>query len=176
MSTTITARTADPTAHTEPAHLAGIHHVALITADLDRLVQFYRDVLDVHVWLDLTEEGMRHAMFDVGAGASLHAFEQPDNGHAEGVDAVFDRGHLDHLALRVADEASFETLRGRLVDAGASDGTVIDFGVAREIVFRDPDGHTLELALAVPSSTPRTFSERTIELFEPPRTPDGGRT
>jgi catechol 2,3-dioxygenase-like lactoylglutathione lyase family enzyme len=94
-------------------------------------------------------------------------FEQPDSRHAVGDDAVFDRGHLDHLALLVADAAVFEDLRGRLVGAGASDGTVVDFGVVRQVGFRDPDGHTLELALAVTGAPPRTFARRGVEPYEP---------
>ena len=35
---------------------------------------------------------------------------------------------------------SFETIRLRLVQAGASDGTVNDFGTQYSMFFRDPDG------------------------------------
>lgn len=59
---------------------------------------------------------------------------------------MFQRGRIDHFALNVADAETFERLRSDLIQRGASDGTVTDFGVIRVLSFTDPDGHTLELA------------------------------
>jgi catechol 2,3-dioxygenase-like lactoylglutathione lyase family enzyme len=148
-----------------PARLVGVHHVAMLTQDLDRLVDFYREVLGVEVWLDLSEEGMRHVMLDLGGRASLHVLEQPENPHAVGRNAMFGRGHLDHVALMAADESSFDALRDLLVEVGASDGTVVDFGAVREITFTDPDGHELEVALAVPGGSPLAFADRVFEPY-----------
>src|SRR5688572_22359850 len=108
--------------------LTGIHHVATLTADLDRLIAFYRDVFDADVPMDMTEGGLRHALIDLGGGACLHPFEIEGNRHGPASPATFDRGHMDHLALHVADEATLELLRERLVAAGATDGTLTDFG------------------------------------------------
>lgn len=53
---------------------------------------------------------------------------------------MFGRGHIDHFGLDVADAKIFEELRRRLVEAGATDGTVTDFGITRNVWFEDPDG------------------------------------
>lgn len=144
----------------------GVHHVAMITADIDRFVDFYRGVFDAPVTHDLTEDGLRHVFVDIGGGAHLHAFQLAGSPHAAGRPEVFGRGHLDHLALLVADEPTFERLRNALVERGASDGTVTDFGAARVVNFTDPDGFEGEIAMAVDAPL-RTFEDRVQERFVP---------
>ncbi|SNQ48867.1 Bleomycin resistance protein (fragment) [Frankia canadensis] len=62
---------------------------------------------------------------------------------------MFDRGHLDHLALTAASPTAFATLRERLVAREASDGVVEDLGAFHSLWFRDPDGMRAELVLIV---------------------------
>jgi catechol 2,3-dioxygenase-like lactoylglutathione lyase family enzyme len=123
----------------------GINHVATITDDLDRLVRFYVEIFDAEVVWVRDEGWMRHAFVDLGAGAVLHPFEIEGNRHSKGVPTLFDRGHLDHVALNVIDDTTFGELRRRLVDAGASDGTITDYGSLRSIYFTDPDGAMSEI-------------------------------
>ena len=54
----------------------------------------------------------------LGAGTGLNRFEISDSSHAAGLPIMFDRGHLDHPGLDVADAAAFWMLRDRLI-AGA---------------------------------------------------------
>jgi catechol 2,3-dioxygenase-like lactoylglutathione lyase family enzyme len=126
---------------------AGFNHLAVLTADLDRFLAFYVQAFDATVLADIEEDGLRHAMLDVGNGAALHAFEQPANPDASGRPTLFGRGHLDHFGINVADTETFEIVRKRLVDAGASDGTITDFGALRSVSFLDPDGCDSEVAL-----------------------------
>jgi catechol 2,3-dioxygenase-like lactoylglutathione lyase family enzyme len=126
---------------------AGFNHLAVLTADLDRFLAFYGQVFDATVIADIEEGGLRHAVLDVGNAAALHAFEQPANPDAVGGRPLFGRGHLDHFGVNVADAETFEAVRERLVDAGASDGTITDFGVLRSVSFVDPDGCDSEVAL-----------------------------
>ena len=62
---------------------------------------------------------------------------------------MFQRGHLDHVALGAASSEQFETLRDRLVARGATDGAVEDLGAFHSIWFTDPDGMHAELTLIV---------------------------
>ena len=57
---------------------AGSHHLATLTADLDRLIGFYTQVFDATVVFDMREEEMRHAFLDLGGGFALHPFETPE--------------------------------------------------------------------------------------------------
>lgn len=126
---------------------SGINHVASVTSDLDRFIDFYTSVFEAEVRVDLVEGPVRHALIDVGGGTTLHPF-QFDGRTADGPHGdMFERGHLDHVSLDVADEETFSLLRERLVESGASDGTMTDFGVVRTVAFRDPDGWWGEIAI-----------------------------
>ena len=148
--------------------LTGINHLALITSNMDAFLDFYVDVLGATVTLDMREDGMRHAFVDIGGGAVLHPFELPDNPDGHGRAGMFGRGHLDHFAINVPDEDTLQTLRERLVSAGASDGMLTDFGVVRTVFFTDPDGHEVEIA-AWAGGAPRRFEDRGLEAYEPDR-------
>ena len=127
--------------------VSGINHVAVVTGDLDRFGAFYGEVFGASLVVALTDDHGRHALFDVGGGSVLHAFEQADNTHARGSSSFLDRGHIDHLALTARDGESFEALRAELVRRGVTDGAVTDFGVARSVYFEDPDGMGCEVML-----------------------------
>ena len=125
----------------------GCNHVALVTADLDRFITFWTEVFDAEVLLDMQEDGLRHAMVDLGGGFCLHPFEfEEGNPHGGASGDIFDRGHLDHLAIAVDDPEAFTLLRRRLVDIGATDGVLTDFGPVRTVWFEDPDGMGCEIA------------------------------
>lgn len=63
---------------------AGFNHVALVTADLDRLIAFYHEVFEAPVVVDLDEGHVRHAFIDMGGGSWIHAFMMPNNTHGIG--------------------------------------------------------------------------------------------
>jgi catechol 2,3-dioxygenase-like lactoylglutathione lyase family enzyme len=130
--------------------LAGLNHVAVITADLDRFVAFYTRVFDMEEVFRESAAGLRHAILRIADGSSwLHPAEIPGNGHAVAIPKMFCRGHLDHIALTAESSECFEELRKRLLEAGASDGTVEDLGAFHSLWFQDPDGMRGELTLLV---------------------------
>ena len=129
--------------------LSGVNHIAVLTADLDRFVDFYTDVFDVEVVFTEATPAFRHAILRTGPASWLHPAELVGNEHGTASSAMFDRGHLDHLALTAATPASFAALRARLVARGATDGTVEDLGAFHSVWFTDPDGMRGELVLIV---------------------------
>jgi catechol 2,3-dioxygenase-like lactoylglutathione lyase family enzyme len=138
---------------------AGVNHLAVLTRDLDAFIRFYGEVFDAEVIFDIDEDGLRHAAVDIGGGGALHAFAVPDNPNAAASGGIFDRGHLDHVAINVADQAALDEACRRLVARGASDGVVTDFGVLKSICFHDPDD--LEVEVALWGAEPvRRFDER----------------
>ncbi len=139
----------------------GINHVALLTTDVDAFLAFYGEVFDAEIVSDQTEQGMRHAAVDLGAGAVLHAFCIEGNAHATGRPEMFDRGHLDHFGINAPDVDTLREVRQRLVDRGASDGTITDFGILRSVSFEDPDGFAGEVALWCDAPA-RSYDELTI--------------
>jgi len=118
----------------------GPHHVATLTADMDRLQRFYTRVFDAQVVWDLREEGLRHAFIDLGSGFMLHPFEIADVDVPQGELPLFGRGRIDHLALRAATAEVFWDVRERIYREGARDGQVADLGPLLSAGCADPDG------------------------------------
>lgn len=137
--------------------LAGINHVAFISGDIDALKDFYARVFDAECVLDevLTrgDEHARHAFINVGGGCVLHPFEFKGNRWLEAM-PTFDRGRMDHIALLAPTKEAFDTVRERLVAAGATDGVTTDFGSLISVFFRDPDGMEAEVAYWKDGSAP----------------------
>lgn len=142
----------------------GCNHIALVTSDLDRLIDFYTAVFDAEVPFTLDEDGLRHAMIHLGGGFHLHAFEMDGSDHGTGSQEAFARGHLDHVAVWISDPRHFHQVRSRLVEHGTTDGTLIDFGPIRTVWFTDPDGMGCEIATAS-TGAPRLFEERGVEGY-----------
>jgi len=53
---------------------------------------------------------------------------------------LWGRGRIDHFGLQAALPEAFATIGQWLIDHGASDGTINDFGPVHSIFFGDPDG------------------------------------
>jgi catechol 2,3-dioxygenase-like lactoylglutathione lyase family enzyme len=129
--------------------LSGVNHVAVMTTDLDRFVAFYRDVFELDVVFSETTPAFRHAILRTGPTSWIHPAEVAGNPHAAGSPAMFDRGHVDHIALTAASAGDFETVRRRLVDRGASNGAIDDLGAFHSVWFEDPDGMRGEVVVIV---------------------------
>jgi len=142
----------------------GFNHVAVLTADTQRFVDFYGDVFGATVDGAVVEgEGMRLTFVNVGPGAEINLFEIDGNTEAARQTPMFGRGRIDHLALRAGSIEAFEQIRARLVERGASDGFVTDFGPILSIFFRDPDGLEAEVCVMNPDAQPG--------VMNPPGTP-----
>ncbi len=126
--------------------LNGFNHVATMTRDMDRLIEFYKEVFDAKPVFDLVAPGLelRHVGIDLG-GAFLHAWEASEDVTGPFPREMFRRGRLDHIALAARDEGSLEELRQRLISHGACDGSISDFGSVFSVWFTDPDGMELEV-------------------------------
>jgi catechol 2,3-dioxygenase-like lactoylglutathione lyase family enzyme len=138
--------------------ITGVNHVAVMTDDLDRFVDFYTSVFELDVLFEETTPVFRHAILRTGPSSWLHPAEVPDNPHGHGLPEFFQRGHLDHVALSAGSHESFETLRRRLVERGACDGSVDDLGAFHSLWFEDPDGQRVELTVIVDAKL-REFHE-----------------
>jgi catechol 2,3-dioxygenase-like lactoylglutathione lyase family enzyme len=129
-----------------------LHHITFVTADMDRLIAFYERVFEARVTIDIEEEGVRHAFIEVGPHTVLHPF-QVSGVEVPGRQEIFQRGRIDHFALRCASEEAFREIRRRLVaeSAGATEGDqVTDMGSIWSFSFHDPDGAWHEIIWAKP--------------------------
>ena len=126
---------------------AGFNHVATLTPDLDRLVAFYANAFGSEVVFEMAagEDHPRMVVLDLGAGASLNAFEVPADDIIGERRRQGGRGAIDHYALAVDSHGTLVGMRERLQAAGADVGEVQRLGGEWSLFFRDPDGMELEV-------------------------------
>ena len=134
--------------------LTGFNHVAVLTGDTDRFVAFYTEVFGASAETLEHGERVRMTVVHIGPAAELNVFQVDGNSEHERQVPMFGRGRLDHLALQAASIEDFAVIRDRLVDRGASDGFVTDFGPILSVFFRDPDGLEAEVCVANPDAAP----------------------
>ena len=135
--------------------LDGVNHVAILTGDTDRFVKFYREVFDAEVAgsMDMGEQGML-TFVQVGKQAEINLFQVHGNTEAQRQTPMFGRGRIDHLGLQAASLDAFGEIRRRLIERGAADEFVTDFGSILSLFFRDPDGLEGEVCVANPDAQP----------------------
>jgi catechol 2,3-dioxygenase-like lactoylglutathione lyase family enzyme len=137
----------------------GFNHVAVLTGDTERFVRFYREVFEAEELghQDMGEAG-RLTFVKVGEQAEFNVFEMRGNTESERQTPMLGRGRLDHLALQAASLESFEEARRRLMERGAADDFVTDFGPVLSMFFRDPDGLECEVCVDNPDAQPGVFN------------------
>ncbi len=125
-----------------------VNHIAWLSKDIARLGRFYETVFDAVVG-PTREHGPGETMttIDIGPATQLNVFVIDGNAEADRQTPMWGRGRIDHVGLAAASPEAFETIRARLVEAGASDGKVNDFGSDLSMFFRDPDGLEGEVLL-----------------------------
>ena len=123
-----------------PSSARGLHHFAVVCADVERTVRFYQELLEFPL-TDIFENrdypGSNHFFFDIGNGNLLAFFDFPGLDVGPYAEVL---GGLHHIAISVTPDR-WEHLRAKLDDAGVEyqvESTV-------SIYFRDPDGARLEL-------------------------------
>ena len=128
----------------------GFNHVATLTSDLDRLVDFYETVFDAAVSHEMAArpDHPRMVILDLGGGSALNVFEVPPDEIIGERRRQGGRGAIDHYGLAVDSLATLERVKERLVDAGADIGEIQQLGTEWSLFFRDPDGMELEVCCA----------------------------
>lgn len=146
--------------------IRGIHHVAINTPNLDRMVAFYRDVVGFEVvestrgeWTSSPEidtiVGIKGSASKIvmlrAANAYIEMFEyqSPAARNTERL-AASDHGYT-HICLDVVDvQAEYERLSKNGMTFHAPP-TAVEGGAIRTVYGRDPDGNILELQELSPS-------------------------
>jgi catechol 2,3-dioxygenase-like lactoylglutathione lyase family enzyme len=118
----------------------GVHHVALLSSDVERTIRFYQDLLEfplTEIFENRDYPGSSHFFFDIGNGNTIAFFDFPGLDLGPYAEVL---GGLHHIAISVEPD-KWVRLRAKLDEAGVAyqeeSGT--------SIYFRDPDGARLEL-------------------------------
>lgn len=125
----------------------GVHHIGVVTHDLDASLHFYRDVLglttDLIGFSPRTRQ--RHVMVATG-GAYLHLWEvtgAPKPDPRDWTEMI--PGTVQHLALRLPDAAALGRLHEQLLANGVAVGDLQTMGERTFVMFHDPDGLPIEV-------------------------------
>lgn len=113
----------------------------------------------------IPEIGARHAFITIGPQSILHAWEVVNFDPSRFGGEIFERGRIDHLALLSDSYTSFEKLRRKLLEEGATEGVINDFGTMESFSFRDPDGLWCEVCW---NKDDIDVSEMDVDLFQDP--------
>jgi len=118
----------------------GVHHVALISSDVERTVDFYQGLLEfplTEMFENRDYGGSTHFFFDIGNGNSLAFFDLPGLDLGPYAEVL---GGLHHLAISVEPER-WQHIKDKLDAAGVAymhvDGS--------SLYLSDPDGARIEL-------------------------------
>jgi catechol 2,3-dioxygenase-like lactoylglutathione lyase family enzyme len=123
-----------------PSSARGLHHAAVMCADVERTIRFYQDVLEfplTDIFENRDYKGSNHFFFDIGNGNLLAFFDFPGLDLGPYAEVL---GGLHHIAISV-EPAKWERLKAKLDDAGVP----YQMESGTSIYFRDPDGTRMEL-------------------------------
>ena len=134
------ARHLRPAADRPPTTARGVHHVALLSHDVERTIGFYQGLLGfplTELFENRDYEGSTHFFFDIGNGNALAFFDFPGLDLGPYAEVL---GSMHHLAISVSPEKHAH-LKAKLAEAGVE----IVFEHETSIYFSGPDGERLEL-------------------------------
>ena len=118
-----------------------LNHIAIYVADLKVGTDFYETVFDLEIITEPFKDG-RHTWFSIGVAGQLHLIQ--------GAKSNVLHEKNDHLCFSVADmEAFTDKLKAKKISfenwAGDLNTVTRRVDGIKQIYFKDPDGHWLEV-------------------------------
>jgi catechol 2,3-dioxygenase-like lactoylglutathione lyase family enzyme len=129
-----------PPEQREESSARGVHHLALLSSDVVRTIEFYQGLLEfplTELFENRDYQGSTHFFFDLGNGNLLAFFDFPGLDLGDYAEVL---GGLHHIAISI-EPARWEKLRAKLEAAGVATQSMS----GSSLYFRGPDGERLEL-------------------------------
>jgi catechol 2,3-dioxygenase-like lactoylglutathione lyase family enzyme len=156
-------------ANADAVHWRGVHHLALVTTDMDATVRFWHGVLDARLVTTLAMPSFRHYFFEVAPGNTIAFFEyagQELATYSKPAGVPFAKAsQFDHLSIHLPDEDALLRLRDRLKAHDCEVTDVVDHDFLRSIYFSDNNGIALEASWWVIDPTGRPVDYGDERLF-----------
>jgi catechol 2,3-dioxygenase-like lactoylglutathione lyase family enzyme len=118
----------------------GVHHIALLSSDVEQTIEFYQDLLEfplTELFENRDYQGSTHFFFDIGNGNLLAFFDFPGLDLEPYAEVL---GGLHHIAISI-EPSRWEHLRSKLHAAGVPTHHVS----GASLYFQGPDGERLEI-------------------------------
>lgn len=118
----------------------GVHHIALLSRDVEETIRFYQDLLEfplTELFENRDYNGSTHFFFDIGNGNALAFFDFPGLDLGDYAEVL---GGLHHIAISVSPDR-WEHLKAKIESSEVD----IVFQHQTSIYFMGPDGERLEL-------------------------------
>jgi catechol 2,3-dioxygenase-like lactoylglutathione lyase family enzyme len=129
-----------PSEQRPPSSARGLHHMALLSSDVERTIDFYQGVLEfplTELFENRDYQGSTHFFFDIGNGNLLAFFDFPGLDLGKYAEVL---GGLHHIAISVEPDR-WEHLRTKLDAAGVPTEEMS----GSSLYFTGPDGERLEI-------------------------------
>ncbi len=144
------------------ARYTGVNHLAMITADMDATIRFWRDLLGMPLTAGMGRPGSRHYFFKISAHDMIAFFEW------DGVEPALEKEHgapvkgpaiFDHVSFGVESDDDLWELKDKLEAAGFWASELVNHGFIHSLYAFDPNGIPIEFSACTPdvdlSKTPR---------------------
>jgi catechol 2,3-dioxygenase-like lactoylglutathione lyase family enzyme len=153
----------------DTVHWRGVHHLALVTPDMDATVRFWHGVLDARLVTTLATPSFRHYFYEIAPGNTVAFFEyagQHLETFAKPAGVPYEHAsQFDHLSMHLPDEDALLRLRDRLKSHGCEVTDVVDHGFLRSIYFTDNNGIAMEASWWTLDPTGRPVDYADERLF-----------
>jgi catechol 2,3-dioxygenase-like lactoylglutathione lyase family enzyme len=126
--------------HRLPSSARGVHHIALLSSDVEQTITFYQELLEFPLTALIENrdfQGSTHFFFDLGNGNLLAFFDFPGLDLGDYAEVL---GGLHHIAISV-EPGRWAHLKAKLETAGVA--TTQMSGTS--LYFQGPDGERLEI-------------------------------
>ena len=154
-------------------HPTGIHHLAVMTADMKRQLDFFSDVLGCRLVAIFDMHGVPggiHAFLELSEDCQFSLVQLPET---ENVETVIGQTHagwgggnaapgtMQHLAFKADTRDCLLALRDRIRSRGVNVYGPIDHGMCQSIYFAAPENLTLEIAWSDAPIEPQRWIDAT---------------
>jgi catechol 2,3-dioxygenase-like lactoylglutathione lyase family enzyme len=134
--------------HGLKAPFAALHHVALVTNDMEATVKFYRDILGSEIAMAHRQgDNVRHYFITVAPNTVFAFFEFPDAEMPEYLTPTLPKSgrSLDHISFFLESMDELEAWKTKLADHSIEFSAMHVPGMVDAIFFPDPNNIVIEL-------------------------------
>lgn len=167
---TTTARLALPDRDGLAAPFGMLHHVALITNDMEATVAFYRDVLGSEIAMAHRlnrPDNARHYFITVAPNTVFAFFEFPDAERQELKEATLHKTNrmLDHICFFVESAEELDAWHEKVTAAGVP---VHGYAPGSNLFFPDPNNIVIQLSVGKPGPMGFPIHDDPEPAYAPP--------